>query len=304
MVERKRDRFETVRRGYDVDEVNQHLDVVERRHQQELEALRAELAERDRRIAELQVLTAEVEEARTQKDSISAMLRDAGRERQAMLDEASEAARQRVNEAESKARELRRETEREMSELRRNAEAAMDAARSGVDAKVDRKIQAARDEARLIVANAEASVDLLKRQTNDRLDERQRSQARELEQRQLEADREHVSKVRSYQTAEKELSARVEHLQAVRDSLVTTLTAIAEGGLRAGGRLNLGNGAGPAAADKPAADMAVADTLTVGGPAAPHSAEASEDQSDPDPDSNSDATAPDPVGDSMVETST
>ena len=218
MADRKDHLFEIVRRGYDVDEVKRYLDELNGWWASELEHA---VAERDGRITELEKMTTEVAAARQERESLARMLTDAGEQRRQILEE-----------AELKASRLVSDTEREMAKVRRDTEAAMAELRHEADAKKEDKLSAAATEARSMIDQAKATIASIEKQSQRRLTDEELATEARIESRSKDAERKHNAKVREYARVETELTARIEHLQNVRESLISSLEAIARGALQ------------------------------------------------------------------------
>lgn len=233
MTERRVPRFEVVRRGYDVDEVNAHLANMERQRSAELDRAQAVIRQKDAEIDRLRSLTAEVEHVQLQRAEVEIMMAEASRKRETVLEEASRAAREQTTLASKTAAGLRADTEKEMSALRRDTEAAMTELRSATRQEAERKLEQARTDARRIESEAEASAKRVEEDTLKRLAEFEANHQMELQHRSSQADRDHSAVIRTHRLAESELAARVTQLQAMLESLVGTLQSIAGGGLAA-----------------------------------------------------------------------
>ncbi len=206
-----RQQFEVVRRGYDIDQVDEFL-------VRQAEAWRGQLYEAQRRISELEEgvgqlshLEAEVEQARRQQEALTLTFQTAAQAKDEMLAK-----------AEREAAEHRRATEEEMLKLRVETETETTRLLAEATAKADDLVRTAETEAAETERSARARV-------NELLSTGEQ-QTRE---RQAELDANHVRTRARYRQAEEALSSKVEELNSMRIALVAGLEAIASGGLAA-----------------------------------------------------------------------
>ena len=218
VTDRKDQLFDVVRRGYEVDQVNQYVDELNSWWTAELDRV---VGERDRRIAELEEMTADVTAAKQERESLARMLDDANEQRKHILED-----------AEQKASRLVTDTEQEMSKLRRDTESAMAELRSEADARKDERINAASVEAKAMIENAKTTIASLEKQSQQRLTEAELATDARIDSRTRDAERKHNAQMREYARAEHDLSARIDYLRSVRESLVASLEAIASGALK------------------------------------------------------------------------
>ncbi len=200
MAEIDRQNFEVVRRGYDIDQVDEFL-------VRQAEAWRAELYEARRRLSEMEgelgkiaPLEAEVEQARRQQDALTMTLQTAAQARDEMLAK-----------AESDVASKRAEAEAEIAE----------------------ELAGAKAQAAQILADAEQEANDVRHQSRMRTDELMMAQEEQLRARQEELDTEHAEAKERYERAEQALAAKITDLNSMREALVTGLEAIASGGLAA-----------------------------------------------------------------------
>ena len=225
--------FEVVRRGYDIDEVNDHLATIERQRGAELDRAQAAIQQKDAEIGRLHELTAEVEVVGTRRAEVDRMTVEAAQKRESMLEEASRAAREQTTLASKTAASLRAETEKEMSALRRDTESELSELRATTRQELDAKLSDAQAEAKRIELDAQEKAQRLETETLKRLAEFEAGQELELQHRRSQADRDHSAALRSHRQIEEQLALQITRLQEMRDSLVGTMTAIAHGGLAA-----------------------------------------------------------------------
>ncbi len=206
-----REQFEVVRRGYDIDQVDEFL-------VRQAEAWRERLHEAERRIVELEndaielrQLGSEVEAARRQQEALTLTFQTAAQAQDEMLAK-----------AEREAAEHRRATEEEMLKLRVETETETTRLLAEATAKADDLVRTAETEAAETERSARARV-------NELLSTGEQ-QTRE---RQAELDANHVRTRARYRQAEEALSSKVEELNSMRIALVAGLEAIASGGLAA-----------------------------------------------------------------------
>ena len=118
MADRERENFEVVRRGYDIDQVEQFL-------VRQAEAWRTELFDARRRIGQLETdltklstLEQEVEQSRQQQDALTMTLQSATQTRDEMLAQAAEDSSAKLAEAEAAAAQIPADAENEATGIR------------------------------------------------------------------------------------------------------------------------------------------------------------------------------------------
>ncbi len=200
MAEIDRQNFEIVRRGYDIDQVDEFL-------VRQAEAWRAELYEARRRISEMEAdvgriasLEAEVDQARRQQEALTMTLQTAAQARDEMLAKA----------------------EQDITVLRSEAEA-----------EISQELAEAKAQAAKVLGDAEQEANDVRHQSRMRTDELMMAQEEQLQTRQAELDTEHAEAKERYEKAEQTLVAKIKDLNSMREALVTGLEAIASGGLAA-----------------------------------------------------------------------
>ena len=200
MAEIERQSFEVVRRGYDIDQVDEFL-------VRQAEAWRNELFESRRRVSELESdltrlgqLEVEVDQARRQQDALTMTLQTAAQARDEMLAK-----------AEQDVAVLRSECERE----------------------VEQELAEAKAKAAQLLGDAEQESSDIRYQNRLRTDELVMAQEEQLKQRQNELDEAHEEAKSRYEVAEQALATKIRDLNSMREALVTGLEAIASGGLAA-----------------------------------------------------------------------
>ena len=200
MAEIERQSFEVVRRGYDIDQVDEFL-------VRQAEAWRNELFESRRRVTELEgdltrlaQLEVEVDQARRQQDALTMTLQTAAQARDEML---------------------------------AKAEQDVTAMRTECENEVERELAEAKAKAAQLLGDAEQESNDIRYQNRLRTDELAMAQEEQLKQRQTELDEAHEEAKSRYEVAEKALAAKIQDLNSMREALVTGLEAIASGGLAA-----------------------------------------------------------------------
>jgi DivIVA domain-containing protein len=200
MAEIERQSFEVVRRGYDIDQVDEFL-------VRQAEAWRNELFESRRRVSELESdltrlaqLEVEVDQARRQQDALTMTLQTAAQARDEMLAK-----------AEQDVAALRAECEQE----------------------VEQELAEAKAKAAQLLGDAEQESSDIRYQNRLRTDELVMAQEEQLKQRQAELDEAHDEAKGRYELAEQALATKIRDLNSMREALVTGLEAIASGGLAA-----------------------------------------------------------------------
>lgn len=200
MADIERQNFEVVRRGYDIDQVDEFL-------VRQAEAWRNELYDARRRIAELEgdltrlgALETEVEQARRQQDALTMTLQTAAQARDEMLAKA----------------------EQDVAVLRSEAEQQVE------DQLSEAKVKSAE-----MVAEAEQEANDVRHQSRMRTDELMMAQEEQLSQRRSELDTAHAEAKGRYEIVEATMASKIKDLNSMREALVTGLEAIASGGLAA-----------------------------------------------------------------------
>lgn len=213
MISTNQQTFEIVRRGYDVDQVDEFLIT-------QALAWRGELDSADRRVAELEQelvrlghLEAEVEQARQQQQAVSLALQTAAEIRDKMLAETR-----------TEIADLRAVTEAELGKA--GIESAAEADRLGVEAE---------EQATALVEAAKQSAAEVEEQARAYSNELAQAHEEEYSRRREDADERHAATMARYEEAERVQESKVNELNSIRETLVVSLEAIASGGLAAMG---------------------------------------------------------------------
>ena len=206
--------FAIVRRGYDADEVDGFLQAQAADREEESRAARERIAELEAEVGRIGRLQAELREARYQQEELSRALESSARANDEMLE--------RTN-AEITAKMAA--VDREVAEQRAN-----------MDAEIAQRRNEAQAEASELLVRARTAAEELGQSTRERVEAEARAETQRLRTEAAELE------VRC-----RLLEERVAYLDDLRNSLVTTLKAIASAGIDA-----LKDG--PAAAASPSTD--------------------------------------------------
>ncbi len=192
--------FDVVRRGYDIDQVDQFLIIQARAWSAELDAARDRVAELEQEVQGIGRLEAELDEARRQQEALTLTLQTAAQARDEML----------------------AKTEQEIADLQASNDAALTSLRSEAE-----------EQATALVSEARNAASEIEQETQVRSLELHREQEDDFARRRAELEQQHIDATQRYAEAAKALKAKVEDLNSMREALVAGLEAIAGGGLSA-----------------------------------------------------------------------